>query len=145
MSSEPRKFVTARALIVEGDKLLLCNERGLFWGLPGGRSEHDESLTDAVKREVYEETGLTVDVGNIHAVSEFFRTETNTHFVNVIFHCRVTDGKIKKDWEDVGGVTECCFFDHDEILKLEKVVPDFVRDGEWCKDVPSVRHKGFEK
>ncbi len=35
-----------------------------LWSLPGGRVEPDESLTAAVKREVFEETGLVVAVGD---------------------------------------------------------------------------------
>jgi 8-oxo-dGTP diphosphatase len=36
--------------------------RGL-WSLPGGRIEPGESAAEAAAREVYEETGLRVDVG----------------------------------------------------------------------------------
>ncbi|QFT89025.1 8-oxo-dGTP diphosphatase [Bacillus sp. THAF10] len=51
-------------LIVDGDKILLMNrpnEKG-FPGYiaPGGKLEFPESLTEGAKREVLEETGLTV-------------------------------------------------------------------------------------
>ncbi len=36
-----------------------------LWSIPGGRVEPQESLTDAVRREVLEETGLEVEVGEV--------------------------------------------------------------------------------
>lgn len=36
-----------------------------LWSIPGGRVEVDETMEDAVRREVHEETGLQVDVGAV--------------------------------------------------------------------------------
>ncbi|WP_147804342.1 NUDIX hydrolase [Alkalicoccus halolimnae] len=44
----------------EGRILLLKKPRRGWWYLPGGKIIHEELLPDAIKREVYEETGLTV-------------------------------------------------------------------------------------
>jgi 8-oxo-dGTP pyrophosphatase MutT (NUDIX family) len=44
-----------------GDVLLLMNERD-EWELPGGRIEKGESPQECVKREIYEELGLSVSV-----------------------------------------------------------------------------------
>ena len=41
------------------------------WTMPGGGVEFDESIRDAVVREVLEETGYTVDVGHIVAEHHF--------------------------------------------------------------------------
>src|SRR5260221_13411555 len=53
------------ALIIEGDEILLV-ERGRdpllgYWSLPGGGLEVGETLDQAVRREVLEETGLVVE------------------------------------------------------------------------------------
>lgn len=56
------------AVILDDRGRLLVVRRGQppaqnLWSLPGGRVEPGESLADAVRREVREETGLEVDVG----------------------------------------------------------------------------------
>lgn len=65
--------VAAYALVVRDDEVLLTriSARGFHagaWSLPGGGIEHGESPVAAVVREVREETGLTVEVGEVAAV-----------------------------------------------------------------------------
>ncbi len=44
------------------DKVLMIYHRKYdAWGIPGGHVEPDEALIDSVKRELSEETGLTLD------------------------------------------------------------------------------------
>ena len=57
------------AIIVDDDQILLVQRgndpgRGL-WSVPGGRVEPGEQLRQAVVREVREETGLAVIVGDL--------------------------------------------------------------------------------
>jgi 8-oxo-dGTP pyrophosphatase MutT (NUDIX family) len=51
-------------LIHGGCVLLLLNERG-EWDLPGGRPDPGEDHRAALTREVHEETGLAVEVGEL--------------------------------------------------------------------------------
>lgn len=81
------------------------------WSLPGGLLELGESLHDAVRREIKEETGLDIDVGPI--VETFDRVHRDDlgriryHFVIVDFVCWANGGEAVpgSDAEAVAWVT----------------------------------------
>jgi acetyl-CoA carboxylase carboxyl transferase subunit beta len=68
-NGDERVTLCAGAVIVDSDGRILLvlrrNEpsRGC-WSVPGGRVEKGESLEVAARREVFEETGLTAEIGN---------------------------------------------------------------------------------
>lgn len=52
------------AVVRDGSLLLIERGRGVgrgLWSIPGGRVEFGETLAQAAKRELYEETGLRAD------------------------------------------------------------------------------------
>lgn len=53
--------------LIENDegKILMLKSPDRGWEIPGGQVEEGESLTDALKREVKEETGIDIEVGSL--------------------------------------------------------------------------------
>lgn len=55
-------------VVKDGQMLVIRRARGAFvghWAVPGGRQRRGETMRDAVAREVREETGLIVRVGDV--------------------------------------------------------------------------------
>ena len=54
-------------MIDEGRILVVLRESGAYagyWAVPGGRQQRGETMEEAVQREVLEETGLVIEVGD---------------------------------------------------------------------------------
>lgn len=87
----------AYALIInEHDHVLLVkNKRGesFDYTLPGGAVEKQETLTEALVREVKEETGLEIEAGEIVEVTEAFFMEKGNHALFFTFLTNVIGGK----------------------------------------------------
>ena len=88
------------ALIFEGDTVLLVERAGEplkgYWSLPGGLVETGESIEDAVRREVREETGLLVELLSRFDIFERIMRDAEGraeyHYVLVDYICRVVGG-----------------------------------------------------
>lgn len=96
-----RPIVGVGAVIVEDGRALLVRRAGEplkgEWSIPGGVLELGETLRQGVRREVREETGLEVEVGEVLEVFDRILPDaqgrTQYHYVLVDFLCRRTGGE----------------------------------------------------
>ncbi len=80
------------------EAVLLVAHTGMYagrtvWAPPGGALHFGESLTEGVKREVLEETGLEVAVGPLCYTLDFVRPPL--HAVSFYFKCEMLGGQLK--------------------------------------------------
>lgn len=89
--------------------VLLCHRRDMdAWNLPGGHIESGELPTEAVKREVKEETGLEVSIERLAGV--YGKSDRPDDLV-FSFICRPVGGRLQATEE----ASECRYFQVDEI------------------------------
>lgn len=97
-ANRPQLAVSA-GIFRDGKVLLVRRAREPAKGIytfPGGRVEFGESLTEAVAREVREETGLTIEIVGLAGWREALpaRTGGHGHFVILPFAARWVSGEI---------------------------------------------------
>ncbi len=109
--TETIKVYEVTAAIIQKDSKILIARRGPsrhlagFWEFPGGKIEEGETPETCLKRELKEELGITVKVG------EFFLENMHHYAEKIIilkaYHCELISGIITKN-------------DHDAIAWIEK-------------------------
>ncbi len=98
-----RPILGVGGLVFDQDQILLVR-RGAHpakgaWSIPGGKLRLGESIADGVARELLEETGLIVEVGQFVAVYERLprpgAVGDDAHYVVLDYICRATGGLLR--------------------------------------------------
>ena len=95
--------VAVGGIILDGGKVLLVRrgQEPLLgqWSIPGGAVEVGEQLPEALRREILEETGLAVRVGEIVEVLDRIihdeQGKVRYHYVLADYLCRVEGGRLQ--------------------------------------------------
>jgi len=126
------------AIIIQGNQVVLV-KRGHAplqgkWSIPGGVLEIGETLRKAAIREAFEETGLSIEPGELLGVFERVlpdeKGRMKYHYVLIDFLCRRVAGELAAGDD----ADEVRWFRRDELAALE-----------LARETEEVILKGFEK
>jgi ADP-ribose pyrophosphatase YjhB (NUDIX family) len=106
----------------DAQKILLVKstyQRFHPWGLPGGSLDYGETPEEAVKREILEETGLTVEIERFLFVKTW-----SPDRVGVYYLCKIIDGEFYPTDE----VSEAAYFSPYDLPDVRPVDIDLIRN-----------------
>ena len=102
-------FIATKAFVLYQGKVLILKESGSYtdgtntgkYDLPGGRLKPGEQFNEALKREVFEETGLDIEIGSPISVGEWRPVVRDEQWqvVGIFFKC-ISDTDVVKLSED---------------------------------------------
>ncbi len=87
--------VRPAAVIVENDRILTMRYvygNTEVFALPGGNPDLNECLTKALERELMEELGVTVAIGQLVICGEVLWTEQNRDTLHMVFLSKIISG-----------------------------------------------------
>jgi ADP-ribose pyrophosphatase YjhB (NUDIX family) len=122
--------VDVRGVVFRDNKLLLVRERadGL-WTLPGGWADVNDAPSEAVEREILEESGFSAKAERLLAVFDRSRHGHEPafpyHVYKLFIQCRLEAGEARTTMETSGAE----FFAENEIpaLSISRVTPEQIR------------------
>lgn len=116
----------------ENGNVLVVQEKGDKWSLPGGGMDHGETPLDALKRELMEELGITSDFSaKFIGIDTYFYKEKDAWLLLIMY-------ELKFDGQYVFGLT-------DDVQAVEFVSPRYFEDksppyqqviNKWIKKSP---------
>jgi 8-oxo-dGTP diphosphatase len=116
-----RPIVGVGAIVLDGNRVVLVKRaheplKG-EWSVPGGAVDVGETLEQAIRREVKEETCLDVEVGPIVDVLDRIRYDSSGrvkfHYVLVDFLCRPLSGML----QCASDATEAAWADREDLAR----------------------------
>ena len=88
--AESIEIRVAGLVVKEGKILLAHHEKAgeFYWVVPGGHVQFGETLSEALEREIREETSLALSCGNLIFANDYVSSDKRRHAVNLYFEMR---------------------------------------------------------
>lgn len=128
-------YIAVKGIIRRGDGKILVLKRSAeddhlpgVWETVGGGIEHEETPQEALKREILEETGLSVTIGEPFNVFTF-RKDTGEFKVGITFLCDMMGGEVRLSHEhsDYRWIVPGAFQDLASIPSLYQEIADYAQ------------------
>ena len=87
---------TNMCMVRDGDRVLVINRNDPGWpglAFPGGHVEAGEAFADSVIREVFEETGLTIEQPRLCGIKQFC-TEEGSRYIVLLYRTDKFEGQL---------------------------------------------------
>ncbi|GBF75600.1 hypothetical protein PA598K_04018 [Paenibacillus sp. 598K] len=118
MSNNYKLYRIVSAIIINNHSVLLVksgdNEKAV-WGLPGGQVEGEESLEEAVIREVLEETGMDAVDLELAYIHESYIPQFNAHSLVTAFRVHASSLKFNISNDPDNEIIDICWVDFEKI------------------------------
>jgi ADP-ribose pyrophosphatase YjhB (NUDIX family) len=132
--------ISTGVLLFKEKKLLLVKhvdpKNGFTWWVPpGGGLKGEESIFEAAKREVMEETGLNANIGRIVYIRQLIYKQAESNVLTIYMLADAAKGKLtiaNLNEEDLDSkyIKEVKYFSEEEIKNIT-VFPEICKDELW--------------
>jgi ADP-ribose pyrophosphatase YjhB (NUDIX family) len=117
----PRPVVGVGVVVWHGERVLLVRRgqppRQGHWSLPGGAQELGETVAAAARREVFEETGLAIEVGEVLATVDMIERDgerVRYHYTLIDFSAEAVGAELRPG----GDAADARWFAPEEVAGL---------------------------
>jgi len=140
MVNKMENRIRVGVLIFKDGKILLVKHvhpetNFTWWVPPGGGLQGNETIFECAKREVREETGLSVELGKIAYIRQFIYNEFNQNNIDIYIIATTSKGtenlkNIKGKGADEHFIKELKYFSEEEIKSII-VYPEILKNQLW--------------
>lgn len=138
MAMEPKLFVATKAFIKYQNKVLIIRESTKYqdgtnadkFDVPGGRIKPGQKFDESLRREVKEETGLDIKIGQPFFVNEWWPNVKGEQWqiIGVFFECESNTDQVKlsDDHEEFAWIDPQDYKNYDLIENLHPAFENYL-------------------